>query len=367
MAEINSLHLKHFTSYGFGSNMTKVIPVLFFGAILFGTTSVRCAQDTVTPGHADSIRSIPEATSVAPTPAATEDYVISPDDELDIEVLDVAELSRSYRVSPGGMLTVPLLAQPIRAAGKTPLQLAQSIAGQLREAGMVSHPQVTVQVKASRLHSVAIAGAVKKPQMYQILGKTTLLDALAQAEGLADDAGNAAIITRGEISAARLGGDARPGQGDGDARLDPGTIRVDLKRLMEQGDATLNYDLYPGDRVTVQRAGIVYVVGAVNRAGGFVLKNDREQMTVLKALALAEFVKSTAATKKTVIIRGNPKTAGGAQEIPIELDKMLKGHAKDRVLLANDILFIPDSTSKRAIHRAGEAAAQAASLLVYRY
>jgi polysaccharide export outer membrane protein len=222
-------------------------------------------------------------------------------------------------------------------------------------------------VKESRLHSVAIAGAVKKPQIYPILGKTTLLDALSQAEGLADDAGNAAIISRGEIAAHRLGLDTRQGKGVGDSLVDPGTIMVDLKRLMEQGDPTLNYDLYPGDRVTVQRAGIVYVVGAVNRAGGFVLKNDREQMTVLKALALAEFVKSTADTKKTMIIRGNPKTAGGAQEIPIELDKMLKGHAKDRVLLANDILFIPDSTSKRAIHRAGEAAAQAASLLVYRY
>ena len=246
-------------------------------------------------------------------------------------------------------------------------QLSQIIAEQLREAGMVSHPQVTVQVKQSRLHSVAIAGAVKKPQIYPILGKTTLLDALSQAEGLADDAGNTAIIARGEISSRLLKLDTSNETETGNPLLDPRTVMVDLKRLMEEGDPSLNYDLYPGDRVTVQRAGIVYVVGAVNRAGGFMLKNDREQMTVLKALALAEFVKSTADTKKTVIIRGNPKTPGGAQEIPIELNKMLNGHAKDRVLLANDILFIPDSSSKRAIHRAGEAAAQAASLLVYRY
>ena len=44
---------------------------------------------------------------------------------------------------------------------------------------------------------------------------------------------------------------------------------VDLSRLTETGDPLLNVDLYPGDRVTVQRAGIVYVVGAVNRPGGF--------------------------------------------------------------------------------------------------
>ncbi|HEV2348437.1 MAG TPA: polysaccharide biosynthesis/export family protein [Terriglobia bacterium] len=332
-----------------------------------GTTTVLLAQDTVSPGNTDSTRSIPAATPVASPKAVMEDYVISPDDELDIFVLDVAELSRTYRVSPTGMISVPLLTKPIKAAGKSPTQLSQFIADQLREAGMVSHPQVTIQVKDSRLHSIAIAGAVKRPQIYPILGKTTLLDALSQAEGLSDDAGNTAIITRGDISSQLLGLETSKETDPANPLLNPRTVMVDLKRLMEEGDPALNYDLYPGDRVTVQRAGIVYVVGAVNRAGGFVLKDDRDQMTVLKALALAEFVKSTADTKKTVIIRGGPKTPGGAQEIPVELDKMLKGRAKDRVLLANDILFIPDSSSKRAIHRAGEAAAQAASLMVYRY
>jgi polysaccharide export outer membrane protein len=270
------------------------------------------------------------------------------------------------------MILVPLLTKPISAAGLTPTQLAQVIGDQLRTAGMVDHPQVTIQVKDSRLHSVAIAGAVKKPQIYPILGKTTLLDALSQAEGLANDAGNTAIITRGDIALRALG----PAQGideDNDKLmatanplLNPRTVTVDLNRLLEDGDASLNYDLYPGDRVTVQRAGIVYVVGAVNRAGGFVLKDDREQMTVLKALALAEFVTSTAKTKKTIIIRKSSAAAGGTLEIPVELNKIIDGKAKDRLLLANDILFIPDSASKRALHRASEAAIQAATLVIYR-
>jgi polysaccharide export outer membrane protein len=345
----------------------KLAQVLLMAVFLACATTPLRAQDTISSGNTDSTRPAPEVPAAVPPKAVAEDYVISPDDELDISVLDVAELSRTYRVSPTGMIAVPLLTKPIKAAGKSPSQLSQILADELRAAGMVSHPQVSVQVKASRLHSVAIAGAVKRPQIYQILGKTTLLDALSQAEGLSDDAGNTAIITRGDISSRILGLDAPKETESGDPLLSSRTVMVDLKRLMEEGDPTLNYDLYPGDRVTVQRAGIVYVVGAVNRAGGFVLKNDREQMTVLKALALAEFVKSTADTKKTMIIRGGPKSPGGAQEIPVELDKMLKGRIKDRVLLANDILFIPDSSSKRAIHRAGEAAAQAASLLVYRY
>lgn len=357
----------HRISLEYCFEVMRLTRALLFGAVLVSITTISWAQDTVPPGKTESTRSIPEATSDAPPQAVIEDYIISPDDALEIIVLDVAELSRTYRVSPTGMISVPLLTKPIKAVGKSPTQLSQIIADQLREAGMVSHPQVTVQVKDSRLHSIAIAGSVKKPQIYSILGKTTLLDALSQAEGLTDDAGNTAIITRGDISSRLLGLDTAKETASGNPGPNSRTTKVDIKRLMEEGDAALNYDLYPGDRVTVQRAGIVYVVGAVNRAGGFVLKDDREQMTVLKALALAEFVKSTANTKKAVIIRGNPKTPGGAQEIPIELNKMLNDRAKDRVLLANDILFIPDSNSKKAIHRAGEAAAQAAALIVYRY
>ena len=75
------------------------------------------------------------------------------------------------------------------------------------------------------------------------------------------------------------------------------TFSVDLSRLAETGDPLLNVKLYPGDRVTVQRAGIVYVVGAVNRPGGFPLKTGQGDMTVLQAMALAEGLKPTRAKK----------------------------------------------------------------------
>lgn len=345
---------------------------LVCAVILTCSLGILCAQDQVSAPHNEPTQSNPRTNATSQRQPVTQDYIISPDDVLDIYVLDVAELSRTYRVSPTGMIEVPLLTKPISAAGLTPEQLAQVISDQLRTAGMVDHPQITIQVTSSRLHSVAIAGAVKKPQIYPILGKTTLLDALSQAEGLADDAGNTAIITRGDI-ALRAFGSAQATDIDNDKlmamanpNLNPHTITVDLNRLLEGGDSSLNYDLYPGDRVTVQRAGIVYVVGAVNRAGGFVLKDDREQMTVLKALALAEFVTSTAETKKAVIIRKSATVAGGTLEIPVKLNKIIDGKAKDRVLLANDILFVPDSAGKRALHKAGDAAAQAAALLVYR-
>ncbi len=344
----------------------NLVPVILAGTVMFGALGLLRGQDPASTldANSDLLELRQElGSALQPTP---QDYVISPDDELDVYVLDVPEISRQYRVGPSGSITVPLLPEPISAAGMTPVQLSQAISERLRKAGMVDNPHVTVQVKESRLHSIAILGAVRKPQIYAIFGKTTLLDALSQAEGLADDAGNTAIITRGGIAIHALESEQRKQTKDG-GRLAPAqAVKIDLKRALENGDASLNLDLYPGDRVTVQRAGIVYVVGAVNRSGGYSLKDGREQITVLKAIALAENLKSTATSKKTVIIRKNPQVPGGSEEIPVDLNGILSGHTPDRPLLANDILFVPDSASKRAIRRAGEAAAQAAALIVYR-
>src|SRR5262249_29162263 len=80
-------------------------------------------------------------------------------------------------------------------------------------------------------------------------------------------------------------------------------ITVNLNELVENGDATNNIPLQAGDIVTVPHAGIVYVLGAVSRPGGFVLANDRTQMSALKLLALAGGLTRTAKSKDTVIIR----------------------------------------------------------------
>src|SRR5579863_600368 len=305
---------------------------------------------------------VPEATK----PAGTVEELISPDDQLDVFVMDVPELTRQYRVTTAGLIEVPLLKKPIVAAGLTPEQLAQTIREKLQAAGMVNDPFVTVQVASSHSHTVTIAGAVKNPQIFPVPSKTTLLDAISQAGGLAPDASDTAIVARGEIADHILGLNKSDSAETGGESASSRSLKVDLKRLMEDGDPNLNVTLYPGDRVTVQRAGVVYVVGAVYRAGGFVMANEGQHMTVLRAIALANNVKSTAATKKAVIIRKDSKTPGGTEQIPLNLNKILDGHEPDQDLLANDILFIPDSAGKKALYRTGEAAAQAASLMIYR-
>lgn len=292
------------------------------------------------------------------------EYIIAPDDLLDIYVVDVPELSRQYRVSPDGTITLPLLSEPITAVGLSPGQLSSVIAAKLRSTGMVTNAAVTVNVQASQGHSVAITGSVRNPQVFPIFGETNLLTVLSQAGGLADDAGDTAMVTRGETALRALSLQGSQNQ-TGDAAPSD-TLKVNLKKLFENADRNSNIPIYPGDTVTVLRAGVVYVVGAVNRAGGYTLARSWENMTVLKAVALAGNVTSTANRKKAVIIRKDTAVPGGHKEIPVNLKQILAGKAPDKSLEANDILFVPDSSGKRALHHGAQAALSVGTgLLIY--
>ncbi len=265
--------------------------------------------------------------------------------------MDVPELSRQYRVSPSGNVDLPLLQNPVTAAGLTPSQLSDVLAQRLRDEGLVTNPHIVVTIISSRLKSVAITGAVKMPQIYPVFGKTTLLDLLSQAQGLADDASNLGVVSRGNIGATATG---------------QTTQTVDLKKLLQNASPTENIEIYPGDRVTVPHAGIVYVVGAVNKPGGYVMKASNG-MTVLQALAMAEDAKLNSVKSKAVIIRPDPKAPEGHEQVPVNLNLVLQGKQPDLVMLADDILYIPESAAKRAFRNVGQAALQAATLaVVYR-
>lgn len=274
------------------------------------------------------------------------DYIIGPDDVLKVSVFDVPEISGEFRVSTAGTVTLPVLSKPVTAVGLTLSQFSESVGRELKAAGLVSDPHVSASVDTSRLHAVAITGAVKKPQIYPVFSQTTLLDVLSQAEGLADDASGSAVVSRGDVGmvmAAR-----KSSQSASDATQ---AITVDVKRLLESGDPKLNVDVYPGDHITVPRAGIVYVVGAVNKPGGFTMRPSAHGLTVLQALAMAENPTGTASRNNTVIIRNDPTAPDGRRQIPVQLKKILAGKKPDPILEAEDILFIPDSASKRALHR----------------
>ena len=290
----------------------------------------------------------PATSSTSPADRPGGRYIIAKDDLLDLDVVGAQELSREYRVDADGMITLPMLPRGVAAAGLTLGQLSRAIRKELLDAGLFADPDVTVSVKASPWNSVVLSGAAKKPGVYPVYGHTTLLELLTEAEGLSDDAGRIAIVTRAANALPGSGLNAMPATPKADA-VTSRTQKVDVWRLWQNGDESLNLDLYPGDRVMVERAGIVYVLGAVNRAGGFPLSNDEEQMTMLKAIALSGNFAPHAKPAKAVIIRKVSNAPGGRQEIAVNLKKALANQAPDQQLIANDILYVPESGVKKAL------------------
>ena len=132
-------------------------------------------------------------------------------------------------------------------------------------------------------------------------------------------------------------------------------ITIDLTDLLDSGDPKFNIPLLGGDVVTVPRGGVVYAVGAVKSPGGFVMQGQRQDMTILKVMALSGGLEPTAKPEQAVIIR---RDTGGAerQEIHVDLRKILALKMEDVPLRQNDILYVPDSGSKHALRRTGEVA-----------
>ena len=302
---------------------------------------------------------------------APHDYVIGRGDLLAIEVFDVPELTREVRVNQTGTIGFPLVPVRLHLAGLTEMQAQQKIAEVLEANGLVSHPQVIVSVKEKKSKPITIVGAVTHPMVYEADRPVTVLEVLAEAGGIANDAGDSVIIARADQASttasdeqpeitpddvAGVPSSTAPAASPAPSSAEPpalsNTITVNLNDLLEAGDTRNNIYLQAGDIVTVPHAGIVYVLGAVSRPGGFVVTNDRAQLSALKALALAGGLTATARKNQAVIIRKD--AAGQQQQVIVDLGKVLKQETEDVRLQASDVLYVPQSGAKTALLRAAE-------------
>ncbi len=227
--------------------------------------------------------------------------------------------------------------------------------------------------------------------IYEAESNVTLLEVLAAAGGISNDAGETIIVTRGHPSTFVMIPNPEPNSlpppgaamsvpdssetlpGAGDQEIAPSTkpevfpaatekaqgsseqansektpdtatasgniITINLNELLEKGDTRENIPLQAGDVVTVPHAGIVYVLGAVNRPGGFVMANDRTELTTMKVLALAGGITKIAKLDHAVIIRKDDQ--GKQMETQVDLKKVLDQQSEDVQLRASDILYIP--------------------------
>lgn len=119
------------------------------------------------------------------------DYIIGPEDMLQISVWKNESLSRQLPVRPDGKISMPLL-HDIQASGLTPMQLRDKIAAALAE--FMPNPEVSVTVLEVLSYRVSVLGEVQKPGVLQLKAPTTVLEALALAGGFRDFASPSKII-----------------------------------------------------------------------------------------------------------------------------------------------------------------------------
>jgi polysaccharide biosynthesis/export protein len=259
---------------------------------------------------------------------------LGPGDLLAITVYGVPELTTKARVSNSGDLYLPLI--DYVHVGDLSLEETQTlIEKRLSEGAYVKNPHVTVFIDEYSSQAVTVLGEVTKPGVYPILGDRRLFDVISAAGGFTDKAGKIVTIThRNHADQPRI---------------------VRLSQHLEQGTDD-NIGIAPGDTIVISKAGVVYVVGDVNRPSGFVMESD--SVTILQAIAMAGGTNKTAKLNGARILR---RTSQGTQEQPILLKKILQAKTPDLPMQAGDILFVPSSAAKTLIYRSTEAVVQAAT------
>ena len=285
-------------------------------------------------------------------------YILGPDDQILIRVVDIEEVpDKPVRIDMRGNINLPIVGR-IHAGGLTVEQLEAELVEKF--AAVLQTPTATVFVAEFRSQPVSVLGAVRTPGVHQIRGRKTLFEILSLPGGLNPYPGSAIRITRRK-SAGPL---PLPGATD-DSSGEYQVAEVSVKSVMEAQNPKENIQVLPDDVVTVAKADMVYVIGAVHRSGGFVL-SEKEKISVLQALSLAEGLDKLAAAKDARIMRLVPDS-DNRQEISVNLKEVLAGNSGDVSLRANDILFVPTSGAKSAFTRGIEVAIQMGTgIAIYR-
>jgi polysaccharide export outer membrane protein len=128
-------------------------------------------------------------------PAANDtSYVIGPSDELSVSVWEQPDLSKSVPVRPDGMISLPLI-NDVQAAGRTPMQLMNTLVEKLTTLGVKS-PLVTVTVTSINSQRIYVLGQVARAGAYPMIPGMTVLQAIASAGGLGQFAKQSKIEVR---------------------------------------------------------------------------------------------------------------------------------------------------------------------------
>ena len=170
----------------------------------------------------------------------TEDYIIGPEDVLEITVWRNADLSKVVTVRPDGKVSLPLIGD-VEAVGKSAGQLAELIATRLKE--YMENPQVSIVVQQVNSYAIYVMGEITKPGKFPLKSKTTLLQAITLAGGFTSNA------ARNKLVVFRFGE-----KGQKDIK-----IKASYDDIILKDNSAQNIELKPGDTIVVPSETMVLV------------------------------------------------------------------------------------------------------------
>ncbi|ABW67462.1 SLBB domain-containing protein [Desulfosudis oleivorans] len=244
-----------------------------------------------------------------------ENYIVGPGDTLSINVYEHPDLTTTVQVDGGGAIRFPLIGE-FEVTGMDVSELSQAIEKKLAD-GYIVNPQVAIVVKEYRSRKATILGQVNAPALYELRGRTTLLELISTAGGLTADAGKYAYLTR-----------TLSENGERDAPRQE-VIKIDIKKLVEEGDTTQNILISNGDSVFISRMEKIYVTGEVKYAGAYPYE---EGLTVIKAITNARGFTDRASATNIQIIR---KENG--------IEQVLSKVKMDERVMPEDVIVVPES------------------------
>jgi polysaccharide export outer membrane protein len=271
-----------------------------------------------------------------PKQTSDQDYKIGPDDLLEISVNEDEKFNKTVKVSSQGNIKLPLIGI-LKVNGLTGIQLEREIESLLAEQ-YIYDPHVTVIIKEHRNQRISVMGAVARPGTYDFTGQTSVSDVLVMTGGLREDAGPLLFLTRSPGS-----GKPKPkNEPDGQK---PNTFVISLEDLLLNAETDSNLALMHGDVINIPVAGKVFVGGAVKNPGGFALA---KRMTLSQAITMAQGLTPKAKGSVTRIFRYSqyPEKKTQKEILVANVNAIYAGEEQDLYLKENDVIFVPQSTSK---------------------
>ena len=291
------------------------------------TTSAIVKQYAATPAQNDETTRLNEQMfAAAKMHTDPSDYLLGAGDLLQVTVFESKSLNTTVRVSSRGHITLPLLGQ-VEVKGLTAREVEIKIEKHYR-VKYIKDPHVSVFVEEHMSKRVTLVGQFKQPGTYEYPSRQTLLDVMALAGGLTDNAGNMIQVRRNA---------ARPGE--------PNVLVIDLDQLIKKGRTDLNVDINGGDIIFAPEAGHFFVDGAVRRAGSYPI---REKLGLNEALVTAGGIRPWGLKDSIVLIRNVEGKGRTGIEIDLNNSDNHEIEIKD-----GDIIVVKTSSWGNIVHGGG--------------